>query len=43
LQDKEVVARAKEAALESFSKHTADMLRLMKEKFHRPSPKPPGG
>lgn len=35
LQDKDVVARAKEAALESFGKHTADLLRLMKEKFHR--------
>ena len=43
LQDKEVVARAKEAALESFGKHTADMLRLMKEKFRRPSTKPPSG
>jgi hypothetical protein len=29
------VARAKEAALQSFGKHTADLLRLMKEKFHR--------
>lgn len=43
LQDKEVVARAKEAALESFGKHTADLLRLMKEKFRRPAPQPPTG
>ena len=35
LDDKEVVALAKEAAVESFGKHTADLLRLMKEKFHR--------
>jgi hypothetical protein len=35
LEDRAVVARAKEAAVESFGKHTADLLRLMKEKFHR--------
>lgn len=33
LDDKDVVARAKEAAVESFGGHTADLLRLMKEKF----------
>ncbi|MGD9727451.1 MAG: hypothetical protein AB7G68_08930 [Nitrospiraceae bacterium] len=39
LEDREVVARAKEAAVESFGKHTANLLRLMKEKFHRrPAP-----
>ncbi|HJR78048.1 MAG TPA: hypothetical protein VJ805_13790 [Nitrospiraceae bacterium] len=43
LQDKEVVARAKEAALESFGKHTADLLRLMKEKFRRPASAPATG
>jgi hypothetical protein len=43
LQDKEVVARAKEAALESFTKHTVDLLRLMKEKFHRRASPPSGG
>jgi rhombotail lipoprotein len=43
LQDKEVVTRAKEAALESFGKHTADLLRLMKEKFRRSSSAPRGG
>ncbi|WP_447600683.1 hypothetical protein [Nitrospira sp. Nam80] len=37
LEDREVVARAKEAAVESFGKHTADLLRLMSEKFHRRS------
>jgi hypothetical protein len=37
LDDKHVVARAKEAAVESFGGHTADFLRLMKEKFQ---PKP---
>jgi hypothetical protein len=43
LQDKEVVARAKEEALQSFGKHTADLLRLMKEKFRRSSSAPRGG
>jgi hypothetical protein len=43
LDDKEVVARAKEAALQSFGKHIAGMLRVMKEKFRRPSPAPPSG
>jgi len=33
LDDKHVVARAKETAVESFGVHTADLLRLMKEKF----------
>ncbi|HET6277365.1 MAG TPA: hypothetical protein VFG08_01130 [Candidatus Polarisedimenticolia bacterium] len=35
LNDKDVVSRAKEAALQSFGKHTADLLRLMREKFPR--------
>lgn len=43
LEDKEVVGRAKEAALQSFGNHTADLLRLMKEKFHRPPPPASGG
>lgn len=33
LDDKHVVARAREAAVESFGGHTADLLRLMKDKF----------
>jgi hypothetical protein len=33
LDDRHVVARAKEAAEESFGLHTADLLRLMKQKF----------
>jgi hypothetical protein len=43
LQDKEVVARAKEEALQSFGKHTVELLRLMKEKFRRSSSAPRGG
>ena len=43
LQDKDVVARAKEAALQSFDNHIADLLRLMKEKFHRRPSLPSGG
>jgi len=43
LDDKEVVARAKEAALQSFGKHTADLLRLMREKFHRRPSQASGG
>jgi hypothetical protein len=38
LDDKEVVARAKQEALQSFGEQAADLLRLTKERFHRPTP-----
>lgn len=38
LEDKQVVERAKTAALESFAVHLADLLRRMKETFAQPSP-----